>query len=61
MNPNPRQNGEYVVVMTACIDPGEKHPQMNRRDPNVRRQDYQNALHFWVTHPDPRHAEDRFY
>ena len=54
MKPRLCQNDEYVIVMTACIDPGDQHPQLNRRDPEVRRQDYQDALKFWVTHPDPR-------
>ena len=51
-NIHPHQN--YVVVMTACIDPGNKHPELARRDPSLRRKDYQDALHFWITHPDPR-------
>jgi hypothetical protein len=45
---------DYVVVMTACIDPGGRHPGLRRRDPETRKQDYQTALRFWVTHPDPR-------
>lgn len=47
-------NHDYVVVMTACIDPGSKHPELHRRDPTIRKQDYQEALHFWITHPDSR-------
>lgn len=50
----PKLDDNYVLVMTACIDPGGQHPELNRRDPNVRRQDYEEALRFWITHPDPR-------
>ena len=49
-----RSDHDYVVVMTACIDPGNKHPELHRRDPAIRKQDYQEALHFWITHPDSR-------
>ena len=54
MKPNTNQPDEYVIVLTACIDPGDKHPRLQRRDPEVRLRDYQEALSFWVTHPDPR-------
>lgn len=50
----PQFEDDYVILMTACINPGDKHPGLSRRDPSIREQDYREALHFWVTHPDPR-------
>jgi len=44
----------YLVMMTACIDPSQGWVKVPRGDPAVRLGDYQNALTFWLRHPDPR-------
>jgi hypothetical protein len=45
---------QYLLVMTACIDPGAGHATLQRADPAVRRRDYEEALRFWLGYPDPR-------
>jgi hypothetical protein len=44
----------YLLVMTACIDPSAGHYHIDRADPAIRLLDYQNALRFWLSYPDPR-------
>jgi hypothetical protein len=39
---------EYLLVMTACIGPSAA------ADPAIRILDYQKALCFWLSLPDPR-------
>lgn len=47
-------SNEYLLVMTACIDPGAGHYRIDRADPDLRLSDYQHALRFWLAYPDPR-------
>jgi hypothetical protein len=47
-------SNEYLLVMTACIDPSAGHYQINRADPATRLADYQHALRFWLSYPDER-------
>ena len=47
-------NSEYVVVISACIDPSNGSIQVSRSDPSIRLQDYINGLHFWLNIPDRR-------
>jgi hypothetical protein len=45
---------EYLLVMTACVDPSAGHVHIDRADPEIRVLDYQRALRFWLLYPDPR-------
>ncbi len=45
---------EYLLVMTACVDPSAGHYRIDRADPLLRLQDYQDALRFWLRDRDPR-------
>jgi hypothetical protein len=45
---------EYLLVMTACVDPSAGHYHIDRADPLLRLRDYQSALRFWLGYPDPR-------
>ena len=47
-------SNEYLLVMTACIDPSAGHYRINRADPATRLSDYQRALRFWLSYPDER-------
>jgi len=47
-------SNEYLLVMTACIDPSAGHYRIDRADPAIRLSDYQQALRFWLSYPDPR-------
>ena len=47
-------SNEYLLVMTACIDPSAGHYRIDRADPAIRLLDYQQALRFWLSYPDPR-------
>jgi hypothetical protein len=47
-------SNKYLLVMTACIDPSAGHYPIDRADPAVRLLDYQHALRFWLSYPDPR-------
>jgi hypothetical protein len=47
-------SNEYLLVMTACIDPSAGHYRIDRADPAVRLLDYQHALRFWLAYPDQR-------
>jgi hypothetical protein len=47
-------SNEYLLVMTACIDPSAGHYQINRADPATRLADYQHSLRFWLSYPDER-------
>src|ERR1700759_4800132 len=47
-------SNEYLLVMTACIDPSAGHYRIQRADPAVRLADYQHALRFWLAYPDQR-------
>lgn len=45
---------DYVLVLTACIDPSTGPARIIRKDPLVRLADYQQALQSWLLNPDPR-------
>jgi hypothetical protein len=45
---------DYLLVLTACIDPSTGPARVVRSDPDVRLADYCRALEFWLRHPDPR-------
>lgn len=45
---------QYLVVMTACIDPQNGQYPLTRSDPSIRMEDYKSALKFWLSYPDPR-------
>jgi hypothetical protein len=47
-------SNEYLLVMTACIDPSAGHYRIDRADPAIRLLDYQHALRFWLSYPDER-------
>ena len=47
-------SNEYLLVMTACIDPSAGRYRIDRADPAVRLLDYQHALRFWLSYPDQR-------
>jgi hypothetical protein len=47
-------SNEYLLVMTACIDPSAGHYRIDRADPTIRLLDYQRALRFWLSYPDQR-------
>jgi hypothetical protein len=47
-------SNEYLLVMTACIDPSAGHYRIDRADPAIRLLDYQHALRFWLSYPDQR-------
>jgi hypothetical protein len=47
-------SNEYLLVMTACIDPRAGHYRIDRADPATRLVDYQHALRFWLSYPDKR-------
>jgi hypothetical protein len=49
-NPDP----DYLLVMTACIDPSTGPAKMVRADPAVRLEDYRRSLRYWIDQPDPR-------
>ncbi len=44
----------YLLVMTACIDPSSGPYQLQRADPQLRLEDYQAALRFWLQYADRR-------
>ncbi|CAN2534677.1 hypothetical+protein [Methylocapsa aurea] len=43
-----------VIVMTATVDPGDYAADIARRDLEVRKADYRNALQFYLGLEDPR-------
>lgn len=45
---------EYLLVMTACIDPSAGRYRIDRADPSVRLLDYEHGLRFWLSYPDER-------
>jgi hypothetical protein len=45
---------EYLLLLTACIDPSTGPAKIARADPLLRLRDYQNALRFWLAYPDSR-------
>jgi hypothetical protein len=45
---------EYLLVMTACIDPSNGAYPLKRADPLVRLEDYKTALRYWLHLPDSR-------
>ncbi|HKZ01416.1 MAG TPA: hypothetical protein VJ180_04210 [Pyrinomonadaceae bacterium] len=45
---------DYLLVLTACIDPSTGPARVVRSDPFVRLKDYSSALKFWLVNPDPR-------
>jgi hypothetical protein len=45
---------DYLLVLTACIDPSTGPARIDRSDPAVRLRDYSDALKFWLSYPDPR-------
>lgn len=45
---------QYLLVMTACIDPSAGQYPLTRADPNVRLEDYKAALRYWLAFPDAR-------
>ena len=44
----------YLILMTACIDPGNAPIKVARHDPVLRLADYRNALIFWLHLHDSR-------
>jgi hypothetical protein len=48
------QHHNYVVVMSACIDPSRGSIEVPRSDPSIRLQDYMNGLKFWLNISDKR-------
>src|SRR5437868_3234261 len=47
-------SNEYLLVVTACIDPSAGHYHIDRADPAVRLLAYQHSLRFWLSYPDER-------
>jgi hypothetical protein len=47
-------NSEYVVVISACIDPSNGSIEVSRSDPSIRLQDYISGLRFWLNISDRR-------
>lgn len=45
---------DYLVVMTACVDPSTGPAKVDRSDPVTRLEDYRRALRFWLDYPDAR-------
>jgi hypothetical protein len=45
---------QYLLVMTACVDPSKGTYPLKRADPAVRLEDYKTALRYWLAHPDER-------
>jgi len=45
---------DYLVVMTATIDPSTGPARIARADPKVRLEDYLSAMRFWLTLGDRR-------
>lgn len=52
--PRSHPPGDYLVVLTACVDPSTGPAKMARADPVVRLGDYLDGLRFWLELPDPR-------
>lgn len=44
----------YLLVMTACVDPGKGAYPLARANPETRLSDYQVSLRYWLHFPDPR-------
>jgi hypothetical protein len=51
---NVRTADQYLLVMTACVDPSRGEYRLNRSDPQIRLNDYKQALRFWLRFGDPR-------
>ena len=47
-------NSEYVVIISACIDPSKGSIEVSRSDPSIRLQDYISGLRFWLNISDRR-------
>jgi hypothetical protein len=45
---------QFLLTMTACIDPSKGRYPIIRSDPAVRLRDYEDALLFWLQYPDER-------
>jgi hypothetical protein len=45
---------QFLLTMTACIDPGKGHCTLVRSDPMIRLGDYQSALRYWLKYEDAR-------
>jgi hypothetical protein len=45
---------DYLLLLTACIDPSTGPARVVRSDPFMRLKDYCSALRFWLLNPDPR-------
>lgn len=48
------RSNDYLIVMTACIDPSSGPARVARSDPKVRLVDYLSALRFWFKLGEPR-------
>lgn len=47
-------NNEYVLLMTACIEPKNLNRPSFRATPHVRLEDYKKAFEYWLNYPDKR-------
>ncbi|HYK34967.1 hypothetical protein [Alloacidobacterium sp.] len=45
---------QYLLVMTACIDPSAGQYPLTRADPKIRLEDYKAALRYWLDFSDNR-------
>jgi len=52
--PHARPRDRYLLVMTACVYPSPGESRLNPADPQVRLDDYKQALRFWLRFADPR-------
>ena len=45
---------EFLLTMTACIDPRKGDCTLVRSDPAIRLADYESSLQYWLGYADPR-------
>jgi len=45
---------KFLLVMTACVNPGQGQYPLKRADPEVRLGDYAKSLRYWLGLPDQR-------
>jgi hypothetical protein len=45
---------EFLLTMTACVDPHNGSCPLVRSDPKIRLADYEGALRYWLRYPDER-------
>jgi hypothetical protein len=51
---------QFLLTMTACIDPRNGSCPLVRSDPQIRLADYEGALRYWLRYPDERTGQILF-